>query len=170
VGTGDPGIRRRLRRSVLVEVAVAAVVLMITTVLTGTLPSRAQAEAARQAPAGALPPTTEITVPFDTGTGSVTGSGKVQITLDPARVGENGMQALVYGSDSGLVAVPELRITFTLPSRDVGPIDAELADRGGYWSTNAVNLPLAGNWTMKTTVRVSDVDQVSVERRVRVKP
>ncbi|MFF7488495.1 copper resistance CopC/CopD family protein [Streptomyces luteogriseus] len=169
-GSGDPGIRRRLRRSVLVEVAVAAVVLMITTVLTGTLPSRAQAEAARQAPVGALPPTTEITVPFDTGTGSVTGSGKVQITLDPARVGENGMQALVYGSDSGLVAVPEVRITFTLPSRGVGPIDAELADRGGYWSTNAVNLPLAGNWTMKTTVRVSDVDQVSVERRVRVKP
>ncbi|MFD9935545.1 copper resistance protein CopC [Streptomyces massasporeus] len=169
-GSGDPGIRRRLRRSVLVEVAVAAVVLMITTVLTGTLPSRAQAEAAQQAPVGALPPTTEITVPFDTGTESVTGSGKVQITLDPARVGENGIQALVYGSDKGVVAVPEVRITFSLPSRDVGPIDAELADRGGYWSTNAVNLPLAGTWTMKTTVRVSDVDQVSVERRVRVRP
>ncbi|GAA2768456.1 copper resistance protein CopC [Streptomyces paradoxus] len=169
-GAGDPGVRRRLRRSVLVEVAVAAVVLMITTVLTGTLPSRAQAEAAQQAPAGALPPTTEITVPFDTGTGSVTGSGKVQITLDPARVGDNGVQAIVYGSDRGLVAVPEVRITFTLPSREVGPIDAELVDRGGYWSTNAVNLPLAGNWTMKTTVRVSDVDQVSVERRVRVEP
>ncbi|MFG3717507.1 copper resistance protein CopC [Streptomyces massasporeus] len=169
-GSGDPGIRRRLRRSVLVEVAVAAVVLMITTVLTGTLPSRAQAEAARQAPVGALPPTTEVTVPFDTGTGSVTGSGKVQISLDPARVGENGIQAIVYGSDTGIVVVPEVRITFTLPSRDVGPIDAELVDRGGYWSTNAVNLPLAGNWTMKTTVRVSDVDQVSVERRVRVRP
>ncbi|MFE8988945.1 copper resistance protein CopC [Streptomyces collinus] len=169
-GSGDPGIRRRLRRSVLVEVAVAAVVLMITTVLTGTLPSRAQAEAAQQAPMGALPPTTEITVPFDTGTDSVTGSGKVLVTLDPARVGENGVQAVVYGSDMGLVAVPEVRVTFTLPSRKVGPIDAELADRGGYWSTNSVNLPLAGNWTMKTTVRVSDVDQVSVERRVRVEP
>jgi copper transport protein len=169
-GSVDPGIRRRLRRSVLVEVAVAAVVLMITTVLTGTLPSRAQAEAAQQAPVGALPPTTEITVPFDTGTDSVTGSGKVLVTLDPARVGENGVQAVVYGTDTGLVAVPEVRITFTLPSRKVGPIDAELADRGGYWSTNSVNLPLAGNWTMKTTVRVSDVDQVSVERQVRVEP
>ncbi|MFF8937810.1 copper resistance CopC/CopD family protein [Streptomyces paradoxus] len=169
-GSGDPGVRRRLRRSVLVEVTVAAVVLMITTVLTGTLPSRAQAEAAQQAPAGALPPTTEITVPFDTGTGSVTGSGTVQVTLDPARVGDNGVQAVVSGSDKGLIVVPELRITFTLPSRKVGPIDAELTDRGGYWSTNAVNLPLAGNWTMKTTVRVSDVDQVSVERRVRVEP
>ncbi|MFF5366053.1 copper resistance protein CopC [Streptomyces sp. NPDC013187] len=164
----DPDIRRRLRRSVLVEVAVAAVVLMITTVLTGTLPARAQAEAARQAPAGALPPTTLITVPYDTGTESVSGRGTVQVTLDPARVGENGIQAVVAGADKGLVVVPEVRITFTLPSRKVGPIDAELADRGGYWSTNSVNLPLAGNWTMKTTVRVSDVDQVSVERQVRI--
>ncbi|MFF5309906.1 copper resistance CopC/CopD family protein [Streptomyces massasporeus] len=162
--------RRLLRRSVLVEVAVAAVVLMITTVLTGTLPSRAQAEAAQQAPAGALPPTTQTTVPFDTGGGGVTGRGTVQVTLDPARVGENGVQAVVYGSDTGLVVVPEVRITFTLPSRKVGPIDAELTDQGGYWGTNSVNLPLAGNWTMKTTVRVSDVDQVSVERKVRIAP
>ncbi|MFJ4362171.1 copper resistance protein CopC [Streptomyces massasporeus] len=162
--------RRLLRRSVLVEVAVAAVVLMITTVLTGTLPSRAQAEAAQQAPAGALPPTTQTTVPFDTGGGTLTGRGTVQVTLDPARVGENGIQAVVYGSDTGLVVVPEVRITFTLPSRKVGPIDAELTDQGGYWGTNSVNLPLAGNWTMKTTVRVSDVDQVSVERKVRIAP
>lgn len=166
----DPDTRRRLRRSVLVEVAVAAVVLMITTVLTGTLPARAQAEAARQAPAGALPPTTLITVPYDTGAESVSGRGTVQVTLDPARVGENGIQAVAAGSDKGLVVVPEIRITFTLPSRKVGPIDAELTDQGGYWSTNSVNLPLAGNWTMKTTVRVSDVDQVSVERRVRIAP
>ncbi|MEU0171817.1 copper resistance protein CopC [Streptomyces massasporeus] len=162
--------RRLLRRSVLVEVAVAAVVLMITTLLTGTLPGRAQAEAAQQAPAGALPPTTQATVPFDTGGGGVTGRGTVQVTLDPARVGENGIQAVVYGSDTGLVVVPEVRITFTLPSRKVGPIDAELTDQGGYWGTNSVNLPLPGNWTMKTTVRVSDVDQVSVERKVRIAP
>ncbi|MEU9230044.1 copper resistance protein CopC [Streptomyces massasporeus] len=167
---GGRDTRRLLRRSVLVEVAVAAVVLMITTVLTGTLPGRAQAEAAQQAPAGALPPTTQATVPFDTGEGTVTGRGTVQVTLDPARVGENGVQAVVYGSDTGLVVVPEVRITFTLPSRKVGPIDAELTDLGGYWGTNSVNLPLAGNWTMKTTVRVSDVDQVSVERKVRIAP
>lgn len=165
-----PDARRLLRRSVLVEVAVAAVVLLITTVLTGTLPARAQAEAARQAPAGALPPTTLVTVPYDTGTASVSGRGTVQVTLDPARVGENGVQAVVAGSDKGLIVVPEVRITFSLPSRKVGPVDAELVDRGGYWSTNSVNLPLAGNWTMKTTVRVSDVDQVSVERRVRIAP
>ncbi|MGX5214302.1 copper resistance protein CopC [Streptomyces violaceus] len=168
-GDGHGDVRRRgLRRSVLVEVAVAAVVLLITTLLTTTLPGRAQAEAAQQAPVGALPPTTLVTVPFDTGTDTVTGRGTVQVTVDPARVGENGVQAVVYGSDKGLIVVPELRVTFTLPARKVGPIDAELTDAGGYWSTNSVNLPLPGTWTMKTTVRVSDVDQVTVSKQVRI--
>ncbi|MCT9144837.1 copper resistance CopC/CopD family protein [Streptomyces violarus] len=168
-GDGIGDVRRRgLRRSVLVEVAVAAVVLLITTLLTTTLPGRAQAEAARQAPVGALPPTTLVTVPYDTGTDTVTGRGTVQVTVDPARVGENGVQAVVYGSDKGLIVVPELRVTFTLPARKVGPIDAELTDAGGYWSTNSVNLPLPGTWTMKTTVRVSDVDQVTVSKQVRI--
>nr|WP_202458731.1 copper resistance protein CopC [Streptomyces sp. SID5464] len=171
--SGDADTRRRgLRRSVLVEVAVAAVVLLITTLLTATLPGRAQAEAAQRTPAGALPPTTLTTVPFDTGgsTGTLSGRGTVQVTLDPARVGENGVQAVVYGADKGLIVVPEVRITFTLPSRKVGPIDAGLTDVGGYWSANSVNLPLAGTWTMKTTVRVSDVDQVTVEKQVRIVP
>ncbi|MFF7793787.1 copper resistance protein CopC [Streptomyces sp. NPDC007991] len=168
---GDADIRRRgLRRSVLVEVAVAAVVLLITTLLTTTLPGRAQAEAAQRSPAGALPPTTLASVPFDTGgsSGTLSGRGTVEVTLDPARVGENGVQAVVYGADKGLIVVPEVRITFSLPSRKVGPIDAGLTDVGGYWSTNSVNLPLAGTWTMKTTVRVSDVDQVTVEKKVRI--
>ncbi|MFH9013012.1 copper resistance CopC/CopD family protein [Streptomyces sp. NPDC017943] len=167
----DPDARRRgLRRSVLAEAAVAAVVLLITTVLTGTLPGRAQAEAARQAPVGALPPTAEVVVPFDTGRDGVTGRGTVYVTLDPARVGENGVTAVVHGSDTGLVVVPEVRITFTLPAREVGPIDAGVRDRGGYWGTNSVNLPLAGDWTMRTTVRVSDVDQVTVAKKVRIEP
>ncbi|MEU6181967.1 copper resistance CopC/CopD family protein [Streptomyces coeruleorubidus] len=172
-GAGDEDTRRRgLRRSVLVEVAVAAVVLLITTLLTTTLPGRAQAEAAQRSPVGSLPPTTLTTVPFDTGgsTGTLSGRGTVQVTLDPARVGENGVQAVVYGADKGLVVVPEVRITFSLPSRDVGPIDAKLTDVGGYWSANSVNLPLAGTWTMKTTVRVSDVDQVTVSKQVRIVP
>ncbi|GAP49542.1 copper resistance protein CopC [Streptomyces azureus] len=164
--------RRGLRRSVLVEVAVAAVVLLITTLLTATLPGRAQAEAAQRSPAGALPPITLVTVPFDTGgsAGTLSGRGTVQVTLDPARVGDNGVQAVVYGADKGLVVVPEVRITFTLSSRKVGPIDAGLTDVGGYWSANSVNLPLAGTWTMKTTVRVSDVDQVTVSKQVRIVP
>ncbi|MGW0756206.1 copper resistance protein CopC [Streptomyces sp. NPDC002814] len=156
---------RLLRRSVLAEVAVAAVVLLITTVLTGTLPGRAEAEAAQAAPAGALPAASVTTVPFDAGTA---GRGTVQITLDPGRTGDNTVEAVVYGADGGLAIVPELRISFILPAQDIGPIDAEVTDKGGYWGNGSFTLPVAGEWEMKVTVRVSDIDQVSETRPVRI--
>ncbi len=160
--------RRALRRSVLAEVMVAVVVLLITTVLTGTLPARAEAEAA-EAPrpqVAGLPGAEAFTIPYDVGTPE--GRGTVQIQMDPGRVGENGLQAVVFGPRDALTFVPELRISFTLAARDIGPIDAKVTDRGGYWATNDLTLPLEGTWTMKLTIRVSDVDQVTETRQVEI--
>jgi copper transport protein len=157
--------RRGLRRNVLAEVAVGVVVLVITTVLSGTLPGRAAAEAAA-APAtvGGLRAASVTTIPFEVGRAR----GKVQITLDPGRVGDNTVQAVVFGPDGGIVTVPELRLSLTLPARKIGPLDAKLTDQGGYWGTESVTLPIAGTWTMKATVRTSAIDQVSVTKSVHV--
>ncbi|MEV0737652.1 copper resistance protein CopC [Streptomyces sp. NPDC050549] len=164
-GDGSPnGYRRGLRRSVLLEVAVGVTVLVITTLLTNTLPGRAAAEAQQTATSAGIPAASVTMVPFRVGDAG----GKVQITLDPGRVGENSVEAVVYGPDGGFATVPELRLSFTLPSQKIGPLDADIKDEGGYWGTNSLNLPIAGTWTMKVTVRTSDIDQVSVERRVRI--
>jgi copper transport protein len=163
--------RRGLRVSVLAEAAVAAVVLLITSVLTSTLPARAEAEAAKaaeSAPIAGLPAATVITIPYSVGTPG--GRGSVQITLDPGRVGENGIQAVAFAPDGALDSVPELRLSFTLEEKDVGPIDAGLTDRGGYWATSDLTLPLPGTWTMKATIRVSDVDQVTESHSLRIDP
>ncbi|MFE9626658.1 copper resistance protein CopC [Streptomyces sp. NPDC006527] len=158
--------RRALRRSVLAEVVVSVVVLGLTTVLTGTLPARAEAEAATAEQFAGLPVASVTTIPFDAG--ATGGRGTVQITLDPGRVGDNSVQAVVYGPDGGFADIPELRLSFTLPSQDVGPLDAGLTDRGGYWSATSVNLPIAGDWEMKVTVRTSEIDQVSETKKVRI--
>ncbi|MEU5765657.1 copper resistance CopC family protein [Streptomyces asoensis] len=163
--------RRSLRRSVLAEVVVSVVVLVLTTMLTGTLPGRAAAEAATAAQSAGLPVASVTTIPFtiDSDDPAVRGvSGKVQVTLDPGQVGDNGLQAVVYGAGGGFVTVPELRVSFSLPDQDIGPLDAKVTDRGGYWAADAVNLPIAGSWEMKVTVRVSDVDQVSESKPVRI--
>lgn len=154
--------RSALRRSVLAEVAVGAAVLAVTTLLTSTLPGRAVAEAAAGTPAVVGASVTNV--PFDVGTPG--GHGKVQVTIDPGRVGDNSIEALVYGPDGGVSVVPELRISFTLPAKDIGPVDAELTDKGGYWGNSFLNLPIAGKWEMKVTVRITEVDQVSETRTV----
>ncbi|MFI5474913.1 copper resistance CopC/CopD family protein [Streptomyces cacaoi] len=163
--------RRALRRSVLAEVVVSVVVLVFTTVLTGTLPGRAAAEAATAEQSAGLPVASVTNIPFTVGSGApgVRGvSGKVQVTLDPGRVGDNGLQAVVYGPDGGFVSIPELRISFSLPDQDIGPLDAKVTDRGGYWAVDTVNLPLPGTWEMKVTVRVSETDQVSESKPVEI--
>ncbi|MDX2825135.1 copper resistance protein CopC/CopD [Streptomyces ipomoeae] len=168
-GSESGAHRQGLRRSVLAEFTVAVVILVITTVLTGTLPGRAAAEAAKESGGAAAPG--EITasstvVPFDVGTPN--GHGKVQIDLGPGRVGKNSVQAVVFGPDDGIATVPELRLTFTLKAEKIGPIDAKLTNRGGYWATDTLQLPLPGKWTMRLTVRTTDIDQVTVEKAVRV--
>ncbi|MEU2301394.1 copper resistance protein CopC [Streptomyces antibioticus] len=161
----EDGRRRALRRSVLFEVAVSVVVLLLTTILTGTLPGRAAAEAAAAEQTAGLPVASVTIIPFDAGLGM---RGKVQVTLDPGRVGDNNVQAVVYGPDGGFVSIPELRLSFTLPSQDIGPLDAKLTDRGGYWASDGLNLPIPGTWEMKATVRVTDTDQVSETKPVEI--
>ncbi|MDQ0600621.1 copper transport protein [Streptomyces canus] len=156
--------RRGLRRSVLAEVTIGVVVLVLTTVLTGTVPGRAEAEAAQSPAATGLPVASVSYVPFDIGGAR----GKVQITLDPGRVGRNSVEAVVLDAEGGFAIVPELRLSFTLPSQDIGPLDAKLTDKGGYWGTDDLDLPIAGTWEMKVTVRVSEIDQVSETKPVEI--
>ncbi|MEU6094130.1 copper resistance protein CopC [Streptomyces sp. NPDC047079] len=163
----DPGPHRRaLRRSVLAEITVGVVVLVLTTLLTGTQPGRAATEAAATTAAAEQPLGSTTVLPFDVGTPG--GHGKVQIELSPGRVGENAVQAVIYGPDGGIATVPELRLAFTFKARGLGPLDARLTDRGGYWAADALNLPLPGVWTMKATIRTTDVDQVTVSKSVRI--
>ncbi|MET8136486.1 copper resistance protein CopC [Streptomyces sp. NPDC005251] len=165
-GPGDTAHHRGLRRSVLAEVTIGILVLVITTMLTGTQPGRAATETAAAVAAPDRPTSTTTVVPFDVGTPG--GHGKVQIELSPGRVGENSVQAVIFGPDGGLATVPELRLTFTLESQKVGPIDAGITDKGGYWTSDGLTLPLPGTWTMKVTVRTSDIDEVTVSKTVKI--
>jgi copper transport protein len=93
------------------------------------------------------------TIPFDVGTPG--GRGAVQLTLDPGRTGDNTVRAVVLDADGALTAVPGLPLSFTLPDT--------LPDRGGYWSTSSVTLPLPAAWT----VRTSGLDQTTATRPAR---
>ncbi|OKI71623.1 hypothetical protein AMK15_02765 [Streptomyces sp. MJM1172] len=157
--------RRGLRRMVTAEAVLGVVVLVITTVLTGTQPSRAAGERVTVASA-AEPQAQVVTVPFDMGTANH--QGTVQITLTPGRVGENTVEAVVYTPDGGLATVPELRLSLTQDALGIGPLDAKLKNLKGYWAAYDLRLPMPGVWTLNITVRTTDIDQVTVRDTVRI--
>lgn len=157
------GFRRGLRRTVAAEAALGIVVLVITTLLTGTQPSRAADEKA-SAVTVQEPQAKVLMVPFDMGTAGHRGT--VQVTLAPGRVGENTVEAVVYTADGGLATVPELRLTLNQDDLDIGPLDAKLKNQKGYWATYDLRLPVPGVWTLNLTVRTTDIDQVTVRETV----
>ncbi|MFF4080616.1 copper resistance CopC/CopD family protein [Streptomyces sp. NPDC001777] len=167
VRDADPE-RSGLRRSVLAEVGVAVVLLVVTTVLTSTEPARTEEEArsaTAAAPASAGP--VNLTLPFDTG--GENGKGTVRMDIDPARPGANELHIWIDGADEKPMDVPELKIAFTLKSKDIGPLPV-LPDRiaEGHWASSGVQIPMAGDWKVSVTVRTSDIDQTTVDKNVKI--
>lgn len=164
----DPD-RSGLRRSVLAEVAVAVVLLAITTVLTSTEPGRTEEEArtstAAAAPAVAQP--TVVTLPFDTG--GAHGKGTVRMDIDPGRTGTNELHIWVDTLDGEALDVPEIKLALTLESKDIGPLPV-LPNRltAGHWTASGVQIPMAGDWKVAVTVRTSDIDQTTVAKNVKI--
>ncbi|WP_030659363.1 MULTISPECIES: copper resistance CopC/CopD family protein [Streptomyces] len=166
----DPRAHQRgLRRTVAVEAALGVVILAVSTLLTGTQPSRAAGESAAAAVAAAQEPQAKVaTVPFDMGKAGH--QGAVQITLAPGRVGENTVEAVVFSADGGLATVPEIRLTLTQEALGIGPIDARLKNQKGFWAVYDLQLPMPGEWTLNITVRTSEIDQVTVRGSVHIAP
>ncbi|MCY0961595.1 copper resistance protein CopC [Streptomyces sp. H27-H5] len=164
----DPG-RAGLRRSVLAEACVAVALLAVTTILTNTEPGRAvQQETGRNGASTAVPNrAVKITLPFDTG--GQNGKGTVRLELDPGRVGANTLHLWADGADGQPLDLPEIKVAFTLPAKDIGPLPLA-PDRAapGHWASSGVQLPLAGEWRIDVTVRTSDIDQTTVQKNVKI--
>jgi copper transport protein len=132
-----------------------------------TEPGRSAQRAAADAPAlPAAPGSAYVAVPFDTGFPA--GRGQVLVTLEPGTTGTNDLNALAYTADGGIAAVPDMRIRFTLPARDVGPLEVPLKNVGGYFTARDFQLPMAGVWTVSVTVRTGDIEQDTGTGRITV--
>ncbi|MFJ4552743.1 copper resistance CopC/CopD family protein [Streptomyces sp. NPDC088817] len=160
-----------LRRSVLMEAGVAVVLLVVTTVLTQTEPGRTETEAkaATSSSSSSSSATGAVTLdmPFDTG--GKNGKGVVRIDIDPARVGGNELHIFALGPNGRLRDVAELKITFTLATKNIGPLPVNPEHvTTGHWVASGVQIPMAGDWKVDAIVRTSDIDQVSVTKNAQI--
>ncbi|MEV7024609.1 FixH family protein [Kitasatospora sp. NPDC093558] len=171
--------RAGLRRSVLVEAAVAVAVLVVTTMLTNSPPGRVAGEikaggAAAPAAGGTAPVQTqpgrtlELKLPYDTKGRTPNAKGTATVTVNPAGTGANEVKLALDGADGQPVDVPEVQLAFTLPDRDLGPLPVPLTPGGtGRWSGTA-QLPLAGNWVVSVQIRSSDIDQTTPTQSLKI--
>jgi copper transport protein len=171
----DPN-RFGLRRSVLAEAGVAAVLLVVTTVLTQTEPGRTEEEAkaattstsststsSSSSTAGAV----TLDMPFDTG--GQNGKGVLRLDIDPARVGGNEMHVYVQRPDGQPFDIPEIKVAFTLTAKKIGPLPvAPDHITTGHWAASGVQIPMAGAWKVAVTVRTSDIDETTVAKNAQI--
>lgn len=163
--------RSGLRRSVLAEATVAVVVLAVTTVLTSTEPARTEAAVKAVGGAGQSADANQpkvLNIPFDTG--GPRGKGTARVDLDPGRSGSgNALHLRLADPDGRTVDVPEVKVSFTLPDKDLGPLPVTLDHVSeGHWSARDVQLPVPGQWQLSLVVRTSDIDQVTETRNVKI--
>jgi copper transport protein len=138
-----------LRRSVLVELAGAVVVLGLSAVLVSQAPAKASV---------AMP--VEVSLPLQSASGTA-GTGTVQVSLDPARPGPATLHVYLYDADGRLTQPRQIAVSLTEVQQQIGPLDLELAAAGpGHYVADPV-LPSAGTWTLTVTVRLDEFTAVT---------
>jgi copper transport protein len=160
--------RGRLLRSVLLEVAFAVVVLVVTTLLTNAPPGREVSQQAAALAATQNQPV-NVTLPYDTGGPGDNADGKVNIEIDPARTGLNTLHAYVFDKDGKPVDVPELDVTLSLAAKDLGPLTVPVDKVDlGHWAASNLELPLQGRWLMAVSIRSDAIDETTVSTTIQV--
>ena len=141
----------RLRRTMLIEVAVGAIVLAATAVLVAEPPGTVALAADRAKPRQA--------------TVAVTARSKAVVEVNP------GVHGTVQVSIQLTGGVKPLAVTAaaSLPAKQLGPIALKLQSDGpASYLASGVLLPAAGTWQVEITVRTSEFDSTTAVARLKV--
>lgn len=146
----------RLRRAVLVELAVLAIVLGVTSALVQIPPPRT----ATAASSG----TTSTTVTQTLRDSSVS----LQVDVFPAKIGNNSIHLYAYTPDNKPLPVVEWTATAALASANIEPIEIPLLRITDFHAIGDIALPQAGDWKLTFTVRTTEVDRSTLTTTVKV--
>jgi copper transport protein len=148
---------RGLRRVVLAELGITAVVLGVTAALVQISPPRT-ADAAQTT-------TTDTTI-----TQTLTDKAmSLQVDIYPAAVGNNSMHLYAYTPDNKPLPVVEWKATASLPAKGIEAIEIPLLRITDFHAIGDIALPQAGDWTFKFTARTSDIDQSTFTMTAKVR-
>jgi copper transport protein len=131
---------RLLRRSVAVELLVAAVILAFTAILVNVATGRE-----------AYAPTFTASQPIDLG--GAGGAGTVHVFVGPARLGPNTIDVYFTGAHGGSDAPTGVTATLSFPAGQQGPTALDLTETApGQYQTQSAVAGNTGQWTLTVTV------------------
>jgi copper transport protein len=141
---------RRLRRSVVVELVLAAVVLAATSILVQTKPARSQA--AENAITANSPASVTLNSPIYS----------LQVDFSPIATGTE-IHMYAYNPQGAPLKVVQWTVTAALPSKGIEAttVDNLLPVTDSHAVAQAT-LPVKGDWTFSFTLRTSDIDEATV--------
>jgi copper transport protein len=141
---------RGLRDSILVEVAVAVVVLALTALLVNTEPARA------------TPGRDEGGGPFETT--AQTEELWFDVAVTPAAPGTNTVSIVPRLPEGGAASVLQVTAELSNPERDIAAIDVLLSSTGPFSTSYSgeVSLPFPGEWLLDIRALVTETEQSAV--------
>lgn len=151
-GTGEAW--GTLRRTVRLEVVGLVLVLVVTGVLVNLVPARTAAGVE-----GAVSAYADLGEDY-----------QLNLTVDPARAGDNQFHLYLLGDDGRPADVAEeLTMEFSLPAEDIGPLEREpLVSGPGHWTLTGPVLSIPGQWQVTVRTRIGDFEELAATIPVRV--
>jgi copper transport protein len=141
---GAPGAAgTALRRALRAEVALVVIVLGVTAALVSYAPPATTA-------AGPHSATAEL------------GPARVELTVDPARVGANEIHLYLFDPRTGaqFERFRGFELELTLPEKQIGPLTADVEKAGpGHYIVPRAELVPGGDWQLQFRARVSEFDE-----------
>jgi copper transport protein len=143
-----------VRLAVAAEAVLLAGVVALSATLVQTTPARTEAAAAAGGSVTATTTDFHVTVEHE--------HFFLEVTVEPARVGANTLHVYAFAPTGEPLVVREWGASATLPAADVERMPIELTRVSDNHALAEVILPLEGDWEVRVTVRVSEIDQQSV--------
>ncbi len=144
----EPTAERRLRRSLLLEVLIAVVILAVTALLVNAAPARE----------------------LDTGPYLATlNTNKVSfdVTITPANRGANEMHLFLLTPSGSTIDPTEVSAELSQSANDIAPITVNLIRLApGHYTSAGLTVPFAGSWQLTLKAVLNDVDEVSTTATV----
>lgn len=99
------------------------------------------------------------------------GRGTMEVTVDPAQVGRNDVHIYLLDADGGReTRYKTASIELALPAQDIGPIQRDpVVVAPGHFQLVGAQFDLAGEWTLKLTVKPDRFTEQVGEVRFRIR-